>query len=177
MMHWESGALCWAEFVHGPEQSPVFSTWCGYPQDLGSRACRPSWHSPCGQAQHPAVAMLGPYSGLRGSSSGALGAFASCCVQALVWVMEAKRHSGLPNITYCKKKIRVWGVLLFFLLLFSLPSWTQLPTLTLLGITTAFGVPFSRAASIELPVVTASVFSVLDLLFKWHFQMLIFFYF
>ena len=96
-------------------------------------------------------------------------------MQALVWVVGAKQHGGLPNLTYCKKSD--WGVLLFFLLLFSLPPWTQLPTLTLLGITTAFGVPLSRAASIELLVVPAPIPSVLDLLFKWHFQMLIFFYF
>lgn len=119
MIHWESSALCWAEFVHGPEQSPVFSTWCGCPQDLGSRACRPTWHSPCGQAQHPAVAMLGPCSGLSGSSSGVLGAFASCCVQALVWVIGAKQHSGLTNITYCKKNQSLGCLIIFSASVFS----------------------------------------------------------
>lgn len=100
-VHRESGALRWAGSVRGPEQLPVLSTWCGCPQDLGIRARGSTWHSPCGQAQHPAMAVLGPYSGLSGSSSGDLGAFASCCMQALVCVMGAKWHSGLPNITCC----------------------------------------------------------------------------
>lgn len=69
------------------------------------------------------------------------------------------------------------GLLLFFLLLFSLPPQTQLPTLTLRGITTAFEMAVSKAASSEPLVVTAPIPSALDLLFKRHFQMLIFFYF
>ena len=66
MIRRESGALRRAEFVRGPEQPPMLSTWCGCPQDLGTRARGSTWQSPCGQAQHPAMAMPGPYSGLSG---------------------------------------------------------------------------------------------------------------
>lgn len=174
MVHREGGALCRAGSLCGPEQPSLLSSWCRCPQAFGDRSswvhtAQPTW---AGSAPRPHLGHIQVSMG-QIQRVWVLLHHAACQPWSGFWWPS----STVGSITSPTAQNPRLGLLLFFLLLFSLPPQTQLPTLTLLGITSAFEMAVSKAASFEPLVVTAPIPSALDLLFKRHFRMLIFFYF